>query len=551
MLRQLDIQNFALIQKQTLNFSNGFHVITGETGAGKSILLGALQLVLGKRADTNILLNPNEKCIVESVFDIQDYQLHTFFENNDLDYDIQTTIRREIYPNGKSRAFVNDVPVNLQILNELSQFLIDIHSQHQTLDITKTDFQFNVIDSYAKNKILLNDFRQLLKQYKSNLIVLKAKEEAYHQVLKEQSFHTFLLNELDEAKIILNEDIDIENDLSKLQHAENILQNLSEINALADNEQFGISQQLKSIKYSLNKISKYSSNYQILEERIEAVSIEFKDIFEEIQAEIDRVEVNPSKLELLSQRLDLINQLCRKHLVNNTEELLQVYQNLQSKEASNQNLADEIEELKVSIQQQKHDLDLIAKDLHTNRLKVKDDICDAVEKIIHQLGMKEAVFSINMTMVEDFNAFGLSEIDFLVATNKGSQLQKLSKASGGELSRIVLALKSIMVQNANLPTIIFDEIDTGVSGDIANKMAEIMQSMSKKMQIIAITHLPQIASKGQIHYKVFKSNETDKTTTFITTLNQNDRINEIAQMISGEEITTFALNHAKSLINDL
>ena len=551
MLSQIDIQNFALIQKQTLSFSNGFHVITGETGAGKSILLGALQLVLGKRADINVLLNTNEKCIVEAVFQLKNYHLQPFFEANDLDYDDETTIRREIYPTGKSRAFINDVPVNLQVLNNLSLFLIDIHSQHQTLEITKNDFQFNIIDSYANNKPLQTDYRLALKKFKADLIKLDEKETAYQQILKEQSFNLFLLNELAEAKIVLHEEIELESDMSKLQHAENILQNLAEIIQLSDNEQFGIIQQLKIIKHSLTKISKYSSSYQALEERLDALLIEYKDIFDEVTEEVNRIEVNPSKMEILSQRLDLINQLQRKHLVKDTAELLNIYESLQNKEADNQSLALEIEQLNNDIKTQKEILNQFAEKLHQNRLKVKDQVANEVEKIIHQLGMKEASFSIVLEKTTEFNSFGQSEIDFLVATNKGSAMQKISKASGGELSRIVLALKSILAQNTKLPTIIFDEIDTGVSGDIANKMAEIMQDMSQTMQIIAITHLPQIASKGDVHYKVYKSNATDQTTTFIKTLNQNERINEIAQMISGDEITTFALDHAKSLIKQI
>ena len=551
MLSQIDIQNFALIQKQTLSFSNGFHVITGETGAGKSILLGALQLVLGKRADINVLLNTNEKCIVEAIFQLKNYHLQPFFEANDLDYDDETTIRREIYPTGKSRAFINDVPVNLQVLSDLSLFLIDVHSQHQTLEITKNDFQFNILDSYANNKSLRTDYRLALKKFKTDLIKLEEKETAYQQILKEQSFNLFLLNELEEAKIILHEEIELENDLSKLQHAENILQNLAEIIQLSDNEQFGIIQQLKAIKHSLTKISKCSSSYQALEERLDALLIEYKDIFDEVTEEVNRIEVNPSKMEILSQRLDLINQLQRKHLVKDTSELINIYESLQNKETDNQSLAHEIEQLNKDIKTQKEILNQLAEKLHQNRLKVKDQVANEVEKIIHQLGMKEATFSIVLEKNTELNSFGQSEIDFLVATNKGSAMQKISKASGGELSRIVLALKSILAQNTKLPTIIFDEIDTGVSGDIANKMAEIMQDMSQSMQIIAITHLPQIASKGEVHYKVYKSNATDQTTTFIKTLNQDERIIEIAQMISGDEITTFALDHAKSLIKQI
>lgn len=549
MLSRLDIQNFALIQKQTLDFSDGFHVITGETGAGKSILLGALQLVLGKRADVNVLFNKDEKCIVEAVFFIKNYDLKPFFEANDLDYDDETTIRRDIYPNGKSRAFVNDVPVTLQILNELSLSLIDIHSQHQTLEIVKNDFQFHILDSYANINDVLVNYQQALKTYKNNLLLLDDKQKTHQNLLKEQSFNAFLTEELLEAKITANEEVELEDELSKLRHAENILQNLSEIIQTADNDNFGIIQQLKIIKQNFNKLANYAHTYQSLNNRLEAIIIEFKDILDEVHSEINKVEVNPSRLDVLSQRLDLINQLQKKHLVHDTQGLVDVLNHLHSQTNQYEFLAEEIETLKIQLNEQKIVLKNLADDLHKQRLNFKDEVSKAVEKMIHQLGMKEAVFSIVLNQTKAFNIFGLTEIEFLIATNKGSELQKLTKTSGGELSRIVLALKSILAQKTNLPTIIFDEIDSGVSGDIANKMAEIMLDMSQNMQIIAITHLPQIASKGKIHFKVLKSNDTKKTTSTIKVLSPEDRINEIAQMISGEKITTFAQDHAKALIN--
>lgn len=550
MLKRLDIQNFAIIKHETLHFENGFHVITGETGAGKSILLGALQLVLGKRADSSILHQADNKCIVEATFEIKNYHLQSFFTENELDYEHETIIRREVHPNGKSRAFVNDSPVNLQVLNELTLQLIDIHSQHQTLEITKNDFQFLIIDNYANINKQLNDYRIKLKALKNDQSILEDKKALFQNQYKEQSFRLFLLNELQEAKIVANEEIELDNDISKLQHAENILLQLNDAIQRADDEQLGALQHLLVVKNNLSKIATFSAEYEDIYQRVQSVYLELKDIVDELNLQAERVELNPDKLEKLSERFDLINQLFKKHAVSNSEELLIVFNQLQSQENQLESLTEEINNLEISIEKQRKELLVLANQLHEERFKVKNQVSNAVEQIIQPLGMQEAKFEIQLTQTPDFNSHGNSQIEFLIATNKGSDLQKLSKvASGGEMSRIVLAFKAILAEKTALPTIIFDEIDTGVSGDIANKMAEIMQKMSNFMQIVAITHLPQVASRGSIHFKVFKNNDDKKTVSSIKILDDSQRILEIAQMISGKEITTFAQNHAKTLLN--
>jgi DNA repair protein RecN (Recombination protein N) len=550
MLKRLDIQNFAIIKHETLHFEKGFHVITGETGAGKSILLGALQLVLGKRADSSILHDSDNKCIVEATFDLKNYHLQNFFLNNELDYEAETIIRREVHPNGKSRAFVNDSPVNLQVLNDLTLQLIDIHSQHQTLEITKNDFQFLIIDNYAHINQPLNDYRLKLKAFKANKVLLEEKKTMFQQQNKEQAFRLFLLQELQEAKIVAHEEVELDIEISKLQHAENILLQLNDAVQRADDDQLCVLQQVLTIKNNLAKIAAFSPDYDNLNQRVQSVYLEFKDIVEELKSEAESVELNPDKLDKLSQRFDVVNQLFKKHAVGNSEELLVVLNQLQNEENQLESLAEEIKNLEAYLDQQERELLTLANQLHETRGLVKKQVSDAVEQIIKPLGMQEAKFEIQLSKTSDFNWHGNSQIEFMIATNKGSDLQKLSKvASGGEMSRIVLAFKAILAEKTALPTIIFDEIDTGVSGDIANKMADIMQSMSQFMQIVAITHLPQVASKGSVHFKVFKDNDAQKTVSSIKVLDDDQRILEIAQMISGEEITTFAQNHAKTLLN--
>jgi len=550
MLKRLDIQNFAIIKHETLLFENGFHVITGETGAGKSILLGALQLVLGKRADSSILHHAENKCIVEATFQIKNYALQSFFSDHELDYDHETIIRREVHPNGKSRAFVNDSPVNLQLLNELTTQLIDIHSQHQTLEITKNDFQFLIIDNYAHINLKLNGYRSKLKTFKMDKIRLEEKKLLFQNQKKEQEFRLFQLHELEETKIVVHEEVELDLEISKLQHAKNIILQLSDCIQRAHDEQLGVLTQLQIIKNNLSKIAAYSSGYENLNQRVQSVFLEFKDLLDELNIEAESVELNPDKLQKLSDRFDWLNQLFKKHAVKNSEELLIVFNQLQNHENQLETLEEDIKNLELNLEKQEKELLDIANQLHEARDQVKNHVAAAVEQIIKPLGMQEAQFEIQLSKSNDFNAHGNSQIEFMIATNKGSELQKLSKvASGGEMSRIVLAFKAILAEKTALPTIIFDEIDTGISGDIANKMAEIMQNMSKYMQIVAITHLPQVASKGTIHFKVFKNNDAKKTVSTIKVLNNNERIQEIAQMISGEEITIFAQNHAKTLLN--
>jgi len=550
MITSLSIENFALIEKLSVKFTDGFSVITGETGAGKSILLGALGLVLGKRADLSSLKNKEEKCIIEANFQIKNYNLKSFFEANDLDYEDETIIRREILPSGKSRAFINDTPVNLAELQELSNFLIDIHSQHQTQELSDDVVQFQIIDSVASNFNLINEYSSKLKEFKKYKLELKAKNEFLQSVLKEQDYNTFLLEELLAANLKSGEQEELELQFEKLNNVEFIKENLVKSLSIANEEQFGVLQNLKEIKLSFQKIAGFSNDYNALFERINSVLIEFDDIEKELNQLSETIYSNPDELQLINEKLQLIYALQKKHQVNSVDELLEIQNDLDNKVVSITTLESEINSLEKLIIELENQLNDLAIEIHENRVGAVPVLTDKLALILEQLGMANARFNIQLLAKEDFYSNGKDEIQFLFSANKGSDFGLLKKvASGGEMSRIMLAVKSVLSQYSKLPTIIFDEIDTGVSGEIAHKMGEIMKEMSKNMQVFAITHLPQIAGKGKEHFKVFKVIKDNQTQSELKLLSDDERIIEIAQMLSGSTISDSALNHAKELLN--
>lgn len=550
MITSLSIENFALIEKLSVKFTDGFSVITGETGAGKSILLGALGLVLGKRADLSSLKNKEEKCIIEANFQIKNYNLKPFFEANDLDYEDETIIRREILPSGKSRAFINDTPVNLAELQELSNFLIDIHSQHQTQELSDDVVQFQIIDSVASNFDLINEYSSKLKEFKKYKSELKAKNEFLQSVLKEQDYNTFLLEELLAANLKSGEQEELELQFEKLNNVEFIKENLVKSLSIANEEQFGVLQNLKEIKLSFQKIAGFSNDYSALFERINSVLIEFDDIEKELNQLSETIYSNPDELQLINEKLQLIYALQKKHQVNSVDELLAIQNDLDNKVVSITTLESEINSLEKLIIELENQLNDLAIEIHENRVGAVPILTDKLALILEQLGMANARFNIQLVAKEDFYSNGKDEIQFLFSANKGSDFGLLKKvASGGEMSRIMLAVKSVLSQYSKLPTIIFDEIDTGVSGEIAHKMGEIMKEMSKNMQVFAITHLPQIAGKGKEHFKVFKVIIENQTQSELKLLSDDERIMEIAQMLSGSTISDSALNHAKELLN--
>ena len=549
MLTSLSIKNYALIDSLQVNFNNGLTIITGETGAGKSILLGGLSLVLGKRADLSSVKDKSKKCIIEAVFDIANYNLKEIFADEDLDYEPQTIIRREILPSGKSRAFVNDTPVNLDALQTLSNYLIDIHSQHQTLELTNNEFQFKVVDAIAKNEDVLVAYSNYLIQYKSLQNELNKLKIFQAEAIKEQDYNLFLLNELEEAKLVEGELKKLEEEYETLNNVEDIKEKLIISNQLLGADQVGIITALTELKNNFQKLSNISKSYIDLFNRVNSSLIELDDIFSEVENHQEQLEADPKRLEVVNSKLQIIHNLFLKHNTDAIDELLKVKEDLSQKVAVTENLDSDIIKIEKEIDEVENKLkDLVIK-LHKNREKAIPGLVKQLKSILKNLGMPNAQFNLSVELKNEFFANGSDELSFLFSANKGADFNELKKAaSGGELSRIMLAIKHILSKHVQLPTIMFDEIDSGVSGEISNMMAQIMQQMSKTMQVFTITHLPQIAAKGDVHFKVYKEDVNDKTLTKLVRLNYEDRIVEIAQMLGGKKMTDSAVVHAKSLL---
>ena len=550
MITSLSIKNYALIEKLAIDFSKGFSIITGETGAGKSIILGALGLVLGKRADLTSLKNKEEKCVIEAYFDISKYNLKPFFEANDLDYEDETIIRREILPTGKSRAFINDSPVNLQELQELSLFLIDIHSQQQTQELSDETVQFAIIDAIANNQNEIGNYQSLLKTYKEDKARLQSLIVKQAESIKEQEYNTFLLNELVSAQLKSGEQEQLEADFEKLNNVETIKEAVDKSLALANEEQIGALSTLKEIKLALQKIASFAPEYASLLERITSLAIELDDISDELTNCSDKLIHDPIRLDLISEKLQLIFNLQKKHQVTSVNELLSIQTTLENTLFELGNLESDITKLTQTIQDKANSLDALGQTIHQKRSDSVPVLSDKLIAILATLGMPNVRFNIEIKSTDNYYQNGKDEIQFLFSANKGTDFGLLKKvASGGEMSRIMLAVKAILAQYSKLPTLIFDEIDTGVSGEIAIRMGEIMKEMSQTMQIFAITHLPQIAAKGNAHFKVYKSTVGEDTQSELQLLNEEERVIEIAQMLSGAVVSDSALNHAKSLLN--
>jgi DNA repair protein RecN (Recombination protein N) len=550
MLLALSIKNYALIEHLEVDFSNQFSIITGETGAGKSILLGALGLVLGNRADLSSLKDSEQKCVIEAQFQLSKYQLQTVFESNDLDYDDNTIIRREILPTGKSRAFVNDSPVNLQQLQELATYLIDIHSQNETRALVNEAYQIEVLDLVAQNEALLKQYQNELKQY-------KLLQKQYNQLVsdkdslvKEQEYNRFLLEELLQANLTSGEQELLEEELEKLSNVEFIKENLDKILAVANEEQIGLLSLLNETKQAFGRIQGFSTSFKDLSERINSIGIEFQDVLDETFRESDKIINDPERLEWVQNKLQAIYNLQKKHQVTSVDDLLIIQNQLDEKVVLVDELDTTIQKLEQEIASQLEKVTDIANLISDQRKKVAPKLTAEMEVILTQLGMPDAQLVFDIQKANSFLATGNDLVILQFSANKGMPLGTLKKvASGGEMSRIMLALKAVLANYSNLPTIIFDEIDTGVSGEIAIKMGEIMKTMSQRLQVFAITHLPQIAAKGNQHYKVFKFNQGETTISELKQLSENERITEIAEMLSGKAITDSAIVHAKALLN--
>ena len=550
MLSDLSIKNYALIDTLQVQFDSGFTSITGETGAGKSILLGGLALVLGKRADLSNINDPNKKCCIEAIFNIENFNLKSFFEEHDLDFETLTILRREILPSGKSRAFINDTPVNLTTLAELGGQLIDIHSQQQTQELTHDDFQFQIIDALAKNSTPLETYQHLLKSHKlaqkqhTELIASKIQSE------KEQDYQTFLLNELTEANLKAIDLEALENEYNTLNNVESIQTELALAIQIISTEDLGVASNLRTLKQVFQKLSEIASVYAPLSERIQSIAIELDDVFNEIESEQSKLEVNPIRLNEIDAILQTVHNLFSKHAVNTIEALIEIEADLTTQLDNLASLDDAIATLENQLKSLVKQLDTQAKALHKQRQQVLPDLVQQLETILTDLGMPNARFKLVLNPSDSYLYNGKDQLEFLFTANKGGQFLPLKKAaSGGELSRIMLAIKSVLSKYQQLPTIMFDEIDTGVSGEIAHKMGDIMSQMSADMQVFSITHLPQIAAKGQTHFKVYKQDTQNTTVTSLKKLTSQERVEELAQMLGGKKLSESAIAHANQLLN--
>lgn len=552
MLKSLYIQNYALIETLDIDFSQGFSVITGETGAGKSIILGAIGLLLGQRADSKSVKDTDKKCTIEATFHIQEYQLDAFFEENDLDSDgNECIVRREIMPNGKSRAFINDTPATVNQLKELGEMLIDVHSQHQNLLLNKEDFQLNVIDTIANDKNETDTFKSLYHIYKDKERELNKAKEAIQQANEEEDYLRYQLQQLEDAELKEGELEDIEQEAEVLNHAEEIKQSLYHAENLLNGDENGIISRLKETAQQINGITRVYSEAEELYERIDSCYIELKDIYHEISSHGESIEFNPTRLEWINDRLNTLYSLQQKHKVDNIESLIELREDFRSKLNHITHAEEYINDLQKEC---KKALDAVCeqgKKLTALRQTAASTIEKEMEKRLIPLGIPNVQFKVEITPKSSPDTSGFDKVNFLFSANKNGKLQPISEvASGGEIARVMLSLKAMLSGAVKLPTIIFDEIDTGVSGSIAEKMANIMQEMGRhERQVISITHLPQIAAMGSHHYKVYKEDDENGTTSHIIRLNAEERIKEIAHMLSGSTLTEAAINNAKALLN--
>ncbi len=549
MLTHLLVENYALIRKLDIDIDPGFTVITGETGAGKSILLGALSLILGQRADTRVLMDQQRKCIIEGTFQVQDIPLKHLFEKYQLDYDDVCIFRREITPQGKSRAFVNDTPVTLNVVSELSALLIDIHSQHQNLLIGEASFQFDVLDSFSANYAHINAYRKeysRLVQQKNELLSMQQQEK---RARAELDYFRFQWEELDQARLNAAEQVRMEEELEVMQHAEEIRLNLENATFLLDQADPNLLEGINQVLHLIRPLGRYNKQYEELQQRLESVLIETKDLAAEMSGMASEVVYEPEKASLLQQRLDLINKLLLKHHVQSIGELEIIREDYRQKIQAIDTLEDQIKERARQVEEREQQLWQAARQISQTRQAALEAFEQQITGLLHQLAMPGARFSVLFTPLKTLTPNGMDGIRFLFNANIGGEPKEISKvASGGELSRLMLAIKSVISRKNLLPTIIFDEIDTGISGETAARVAQILQGMAQNMQVITITHLPQIASRGQAHLLVYKNVEDGKTSTSMKKTRDHERVDEIAKMLGGEKPSESMIKTAKELI---
>jgi DNA repair protein RecN (Recombination protein N) len=548
MLIKLNVQNYALIKELDVELENGLTIITGETGAGKSILMGALSLILGTRADSSVLLDKNEKCIVEGTFRIEEYDLNDFFISNELDYETVTTLRREINPAGKSRAFINDTPVTVNLLKELGDRLIDIHSQHQTLMLNENSFQLSLIDSFSgtKQKTICRETFLNWRKIKKEFTAIKEKADKNRADLE---YYQFQYKQLEDAGLKQDEEAELETEQEMLGHAEEIKLALSTSSNLFYAEGISILSMLREVKSNLTRIRTFLPECESILSRLESGLIEFDDLAAEIEKLAISVEADPQRLALINNRLDELYSLIQKHHVNDLNELIIKKEEIKNLINSIVTSDERLSELENLLEKEVSSLKLISEEISEKRKSVLPEIESKVTGLLRQLGIPNAKFKISLTRLKEFTAAGIDQADFLFSANKQIEPENLAKiASGGELSRVMLSLKSLLTKNNNLPTIIFDEIDAGVSGEVADKVGQILSDMGQYMQVINITHLPQIASRGKRHYHVYKDDTDNSTFTRVKLLSTDERILEVARLLSGSEVTETAMKNARELL---
>ena len=549
MIKNIHIGNYALIDKTNIELEKGFTIITGETGAGKSILLGAIGLTLGQRADVAAIMDKNRKCVVEITYDVVGYDLQQWFADNDLDYDDEVVVRRELTADGKSRAFINDTPVNNKLLKEFGSFLIDVHSQHQSLLIGQPEYQLEILDAFCGNQALLKDYRVKYTRRQGLLSELTSLKQRAKEAEQEEDYLKFQFNQLDEARLREGEQQELEEELAVLNNAENIKSAFSESTYVLTESDNPVIQALKGVKNrmaTLEGIVKEAADY---EQRLSSVILELEDIADEAERMAERVEYNPARVDVINERLNVMYDLLHKHRLEKVEELIALKEELGKKLKGIQSFAEQIEILEKQIKSVETEMDSLAGKLHKARVASEEKLREEMRGLLVSMGIKHAVFKVMITPLDHFTTTGKDDVSFLFSANKNQEPGELVKvASGGEISRLMLSLKYILSRTKQLPVIIFDEIDTGVSGEIAHRMAEMMKEMARRMQVISISHLPQIAAAGDHHFKVYKEDDQVGTISRIRRLTDEERVAEIAGMISGSVVSDAALENARLLL---
>ena len=549
MIKSVCVRNYALIEKTEIELEPGFTIITGETGAGKSILLGAIGLTLGQRADVSVIKDRSKKCVVEITYEVKGYDLQAWFEENDLDYDDLVVVRREVLPDGKSRAFINDSPVNNKLLKQFGDFLIDVHSQHQSLLLGKPEYQLDILDTFCGNEAVLEEYKTIYDKRQRLLKELEEVKRMAREAEQEEDYLKFQFNQLEEACLREGEQEELEEELSVLNNAEMIKSTFSEVGFVLSGEEQSVIQSLKTVRSRLNTLSEVLKDAADYGERMNSVVLELEDIADDVERKAENVEFNPSRVEFINERLNVIYELERKHKVETVGELLRLQAGFMESLNNIRSYGSRVESLQEEIGVLENSMNGLAGKIHEARIASEGDLRKEMEELLVGLGIKHAVFAVSITSLQEFTPTGKDDVKFLFSANKNQEPGELVKvASGGEISRLMLSLKYILSRTKLLPVIIFDEIDTGVSGDIAHRMAVMMREMANRMQVLAITHLPQLAAAGNCHFKVYKEDGEESTVSRIRRLNEEERVLEIAGMMSGSVVNEAALENARFLL---